>query len=186
MKYFFGFLIGIGMIVLVVMLVIRGFSGDGGKTSTTPLSDYANTDVVVRMTVDGRIIAEQQHQAYRITIGRTQTSVETLKGYQYETIENRTFDNNSESYNNLLRALDIAGFSRGNKKSQATDPRGICANGQRYTFEILDGATEIQNYWSTSCGGQGNFKGNAGQVRQLMNKQIPAADFAKTVSRLQL
>lgn len=177
MKYFLGFLVSIGLIVLVVVLVVRGFSGDNSSKdkNQTVLSDYAGTDAVVQMTIDGPIVADQDHRAYRITVGRSQVTVEALKGYQYENIENKFFTNNQEAYNNFLRALDLAGFTKGNTKFKGADPRGVCAGGQRYIFKILNGASEVQNYWTTSCKG-GNFKGNAAQIRQLFNKQVPSTD----------
>ncbi len=182
MKYFLGFLVSIGLIVLVVILVLRGFSSGDATKNQTALGDYASTDAVVQMTVDGPIVSDQDHRAYRITVGRSQVTVEALKGYQYETIENKFFTSNQEAYNNFLRALDIAGFSKGSAKLKGTDPRGACAGGDRFIFKILNGASEVQNYWTTTCKG-GNFKGNATQIRQLFIKQIPSID-QKTVTHL--
>lgn len=176
MKYFFGFLVSIGLIILVVVMVLRGFSGDGPIKNKTSLGDYATTDAVVQMTVDGPIIAEADHRAYRITVGNSQVTVEALKGYQYETIENKFFTSNQEAYSNFLRAIDNAGFSRGNEKLKDQDPRGVCAKGDRFSFKILNGATEVQNYWGTSCGGHGNFKGNISEVKSLFMRQIPGPD----------
>src|SRR5438045_1826478 len=109
MKYFFGLLVSLGLIVLEFILVLRGFSGDGTTKSKTALADYSGTDAVVQMTVDGPVIYDQDHRAYRITVGRSQVTVEALRGYQYETIESKIFGNNQEAYTNFLRALDIAG-----------------------------------------------------------------------------
>lgn len=185
MRYFIGFLVSIGLIVLVVFLVLRGIGGGGTAKSTTPLSDYAGTDSVVQMLVDGPIIADENHRAYRITVGRTLVTVESLKGYQYQLIETKAYTNNQIAYTNFLRALDISGFSKGNKESKQTDPKGVCATGSRMSFKILSGASEVQNYWGTSCGSQGNFKGNIPQVRSLFIKQIPGAD-QRIVTRLGL
>lgn len=183
MRYFTGFLISIGLVILVVILVIRGLSGDGTSKNQTALTDYANTDAVVQMTVDGPVIAEQDHRAFRITVGRTQVTVEALKGYQYETIENKFYSNNEESYRSFLRAIDGAGFSRGNKNSAVTDPSGVCPKGNRASFKILNGSSTVQNYWGTTCRGQGNFKGNFTEVRSLFVKQIPRAE-QRVVSQL--
>lgn len=186
MRYFLGFLASIGLIILVFILVLRGLSGDPVKEGQTPLSDYANTDAVVRLTVDGRIISEQEHQAYQITVGRSETRVETLRGYEYDTVESRTYENNQESFTNFLRALELAGFTKGVEGADNRDERGVCATGRRYVFEVLSGTSEVQRYWSTSCGGQGTFKGNAAEVKLLFDKQIPGADYSKTVGRLLL
>jgi hypothetical protein len=188
MRYFLGFLASIGLVVLVFFLVLRGLGGKDTPVDLNPLTDYANTNTIVRMTVDGPIIADQQHQAYRITVGRSETRIETLQGYQYDTIASKTYENNQEGYTNFLRALDLAGYSRGNEEadSQAEDERGVCAFGNRFIFEIINGTSQIQRYWSTSCGGQGTFRGNAENVKRLFDKQVPSADYATMVSRLRL
>jgi hypothetical protein len=185
MRYLFGLLVTVGLIILVFILILRGFSG-GPESSQAPLSDYANTDTLVRLTVDGRIVSEQDHRAYQITVGRSEVRVETLKGYEYEALETRTYQNNSESYNNFLRAIDLAGFARGVDDAENNDERGVCADGQRYVFEIMRGTSEIQRYWATTCGGQGTFRGNADGVKMLFDRQIPNIDRSKTVGRLVL
>jgi len=185
MRYFIGLLASIGLIILVFILVLRGFGGNSTTTSENPLTDYANTDALVRLTVDGRIVSEQEHRAYQITVGRSEVRVETLKGYEYETIETRTYTNNQESYYSFLRALDLAGYTKGAEDGENTDERGVCADGQRHIYEILSGTSEVQRYWTTSCGG-GTFKGEAPIVRQLFEKQVPTADRSKTIGRLVL
>ncbi|MEK7153054.1 MAG: hypothetical protein AAB834_03840 [Patescibacteria group bacterium] len=188
MRYFLGFLASIGLIILVFVLILRGFGGDSTKAPQDPLSEYANTDAVVSMTVDGPIIAEQQHQAYRISIGRSETRIETLQGYEYEAIETKTYENNREGFTNFLRAIDIEGYTRGAAEadSQAQDERGVCATGRRYVFEIMSGTSQVQRYWSTSCGSQGTFKGNAEQIKSLFDRQIPLPDFPRMTSRLRV
>ncbi|HEX9153330.1 MAG TPA: hypothetical protein VF809_00755 [Candidatus Saccharimonadales bacterium] len=187
MKYFLGFLATVGLMILVLILVLRGFSGDSSGKDIKPLSDYANTNAVMQMTVDGPIIAEQQHQAYRITVGNSETRIETLQGYDYEIIETKTYENNQQSYTNFLRALDIVGYSKGITKidTQSDDERGVCATGNRMIFGIVNGTSKIQRYWSTTCGG-GTFKGNREKVKQLFDRQIPSQDFSKMTGRLRV
>ncbi|HEX8763254.1 MAG TPA: hypothetical protein VF733_05895 [Candidatus Saccharimonadales bacterium] len=185
MKYFLGFLVSIGLIILVFILILRGFSGKKTDEIPKPLVDYANTSTLVRMTVDGSIISDQEHRSYRITVGKDATEIETLQGYQNLPLESKTFDNNQEGYANFLRAIDLAGFAKGNSKSQNKDERGVCPNGSRVIFEILDNASRKQRFWTTTCGG-GTFKGNAPSVRQLFNRQVPNADFSKLTGRLRL
>jgi hypothetical protein len=188
MRYFIGFLAAVGLIILVFILVIRGFGGEPSPR-TDPLSDYTSTDALMLMTVDGPIISEQEHQAYRITVGRSETRIETLQGYEYEIIETKTYENNQQSFTNFLRALDLAGYSRGLKNAPrvAQDERGVCATGNRFVFEITNGTSELQRYWTTTCGGgQGTFKGSKEQVKQLFDHQIPTADFSRMTSRLRV
>jgi hypothetical protein len=186
MKYFFGFLISIGLIVLVVVLVIKGFSGNDPKQQQAPLSDYAGTSSLMQLTISGPIVGDQQFHSYRITVGRDATTIETRVGYEGTVKDQRTYANNQESYTNFLRALDVAGFDEGDKKSANKDERGMCANGDRYVMQIKNGASDVQRFWSSTCRGQGNFKGNAEEVRRLFNVQIPQTDFPKLTTGLKL
>jgi hypothetical protein len=186
MRYFMGFLASLGLVVLVVILVIRGLSGSSTPENQTSLRDYVNTDALVRLTVDGPIVSDQEHRAYRITVGRSETRGETLSGYQYDTIDTKTYQNNQEGFTNFLLALQLAGFTRGVDDGKNTDERGVCAAGRRYIFEIMSGTSDVQRFWATSCGGQGTFKGDIDAVKELFTKQIPATDYPKFIGRLQL
>ncbi|HYH75339.1 MAG TPA: hypothetical protein VD735_05260 [Candidatus Saccharimonadales bacterium] len=186
MKYFLGFLASIALIVLVVFLVIRGFSGGGDPAAKqrTPLTNYANTQTEVSMLVDGPINANQEHNAYRITVGRDQTTLETFVGYEQTVIENRLYENNEDSYRSFLAALDLAGFTRGDAEAAKKDPTGVCATDKRITLEITNGTSEIQKFWTTTCDIQGTFQGSLPQVAQLFRAQAP--EFEQITRGLQL
>ena len=184
MKYFIGVLASIALVILVIFLVIRGFSGnDKPQVEAKPLISYAQTDTTVRLTVDGPVVANQEHNAYQITVGREQTTMDTYVGYDQEVLQTNTYDNNAESYANFLRALDLAGFSKGDTESD-TDPRGTCATGNRYVLEIINGTNEVQSFWTTSCKIRGTFQGNIEQVSNLFRNQVP--DYSKMVRGLDI
>jgi hypothetical protein len=172
MKYFIGFLASIALVILVIFLVIRGFSGGSDTTqTTTKLVTYADTATTVSLTVDGPINADETHNALRITVGRDQASIETFEGYEEQVIDSRDYENNQTSYANFLRALDIAGFTKGDTEG-SKDPRGECAKKDRFILEIKNGSDTRQKFWTTSCGG-GTFKGDIADIRQLFIRQIP-------------
>ncbi|MGF7229164.1 MAG: hypothetical protein ACQR33_04225 [Candidatus Saccharibacteria bacterium] len=172
MKYFLGFLASIGLIVLTVILIVRGFSGHAPKNVPAPLLDYANTSVEMQYTIDGPINADQAHKALRVTIGQDSTKIEELTGYSQTVADGKMYENNQDSYAAFLRALDIAGYTKGNTASDQKDERGYCPAGYRYSFDIVDGGDVKQHFWSTSCG-QGTFKGKTTQVINLFQQQIP-------------
>jgi hypothetical protein len=188
MKYLLGLLASVALIVLVLVLVFRSFSAGPTLVTSEPLTDYAATNALVTLTVDGPVVSEQKHVAYRISVGRSEVRIEALKGYTYEITDTRTFTNNQESFYTFLRALDLAGFTKGEKSEseQAGDDRGVCATGRRYIFGLTSGTSEVQRYWSTSCRKFGTFKGNATSVRQLFNHQVPDPDFSQVTGSLGL
>lgn len=176
MRYFFGFLLAIGLIVITFILVLRGFRGNSAVPSiTTPLTSYANTDTTVQFTDDGPVTADQTHQGIRINVGQFATTIQIYQGYQNDIINSQTYENNPNSYGTFLRAIELLNYTNGVKKPNAAlaDPRGVCPIGQHYSFQIIspDGSN-IQNYWSTSCGG-GTFSGSALPIENLFQAQVP-------------
>ena len=186
MRYFAGFLVAIGLLILVFILILKGFSHSSGpKTPQITLSDYANTDTVVQLTIDGPLTSDQKHHGVRITVGQNQSTIQTYQGYQNDITSSKTYSNNESSYDNFLHALQLYGFTKGSTDPNKTDERGYCPNGNRYIYEILsDGGSDIERFWSTSCGGQGNFSGNPSEVRQLFIRQIP--DYGTITAKLNI
>lgn len=173
MRYVLGIIGIVGLIGLVIFLIIRGFSGNNeGSSIQTELLDYAPTQTVMRMTVDGPVNADQEHRSLRVTIGRNSNSAELIHGYQGNVVDTRTFPSNEEAYATFLRAIDLQGFTRGDDDPDKEDSRGFCPTGRVYTFEIITGSATVQKFWTSSCGG-GTFKGNESVVRRLFRAQIP-------------
>lgn len=175
MKYFFGFLASIVLIILVVVLIVRGFTGGGSKKEELPdpLVNISNTTKVVEYTADSIVNADQTHKAMRITVGRDQIKIDMISGYNDTVTQSRTYNNNEAAYGQFLRALDLSGYTLGEKDPDLKDERGHCATGYRYVFAIRDGANEEQRFWSTSCGKEGTFKGKTRDVINLFRLQVP-------------
>ncbi len=185
MKYFLAFLGIVALVVLVFILIVRGLTG-GHKDAKAPLvtlSDYANTSTVMRLTVDGPIVADQDHRAVRVTVSRDQNMIEIISGYNGSVIQQQTFSNNQAAYTSFLKALQLMGYTKGNTTAALADERGYCATGDRFIYEIQTNGNSIQRFWYTSCG-QGTFKGSNAAVRQLFRAQIPG--YAKIAAGLGL
>jgi hypothetical protein len=174
MRYFVSFLIVIGLIILVFILILKGFSG-GSSTSSTipPLVNYASTSTVVQMTIEGPVTADQNHQSLKIVVGQNQAQFNAYQGYENTLTNTQLYPNNQTAYADFLRALDLAGYTKGDSSSSLSDYRGFCATGDRYIFEIVKGSTDVERYWSTSCGGTHTFDGETSDVVDLFEAQIP-------------
>jgi hypothetical protein len=173
MRYFFGFLAAVGLIIVVFILILRAF-GSRTPEATIDLLDYAKTDTVVQLTVDGPVSSEQTHQRYRVTVGRDFSTIELTKGYEGERQDLRSYESNETAYANFLRALQLLGYTKGDTTPEKADERGQCPDGSRYVYEIISDNRRIQRFWSTSCG-RGTYGGNAAQTRQLFIRQVPEA-----------
>ncbi len=172
------FLIAVGLAILVGILIVRSITGGNDNNAeqepSTALVNYADTGVVMRMTVEGPIVADQDFRSIVVRVGASQNQLQTLTGYQGSVDVSQSFASNSTAYANFLRALDIQGFTEGNDDEALADFRGYCPGGKRYIFDIVDGQEITQRYWTTSCGRSiGNFRGNASQVANLFRAQIP-------------
>ena len=172
MKYFFGFLAAIGLIVAVFILVLRGFSGHSTPQNQINLLDYTTSDTIVRLTVDGPVNAQSTHLGYQITVGREDVTINLTQGYDGRVIQTETLQNTEESYANFLRSLQLLNYTKGNADATKADERGQCSLGSRYVYEIISHDQRVERFWSTSCG-NGTFGGNAANVRTLFSRQIP-------------
>jgi len=186
MRYFIGFLVTIGLIVLLIVLLFHG--GNSGKVPQTkvPLIDYASTDTVVRETTDEIINAPDNHRTIEITVGRDNTTLNVIKGYDGESTKNLSYPMTQAGYAVFLKALQHAGFTLGNDDTKLQDERGYCPMGKRYIFEVIQGGDSIQRYWTTTCGGSvpSTFKGNTETILDLFQNQVP--DYQKQVSNTEL
>lgn len=187
MRYLIGFLLFIAALILLLVFVFRG----GSKTSTPAtsstinLTSYAQTDSVLKVTIEGPQIATENHRAIRITVGRDIREVEVLKGYNEEVLRSNVYSNDQAAFDEFIRGVNLAGFIKANKASAQTDERGFCATGMRYIYELDNGSQHITRLWSDSCGDkQATFAGTGPLIRQLFEAQIP--DYLKLTGDVSL
>lgn len=177
MRYIVAFLIAIGLIILFVILLLRAIFGGGGETPVERrinLADYENTGVIMRMVTEGPVNANELHRQIYIEVGRDGNKIQLVHGYQGEVVRQEQVNSNSSAYGSFLRAIDLLGYTSGNRSEAASDYRGHCPFGNRYVFQIVDGEDVKQQFWSTSCGDEGSFRGQTDQIVQLFQAQIPA------------
>lgn len=174
MRYFLAFLIGLTLLFTLVLLLFHG--GGSKPAGGRSLDSYANTDAVARLTIDGPIVANQEHAAVRVTVGRDDVTFEQLQGYQGNVVNQQTYANNSDAYVNFLFALEHAGFTRGDKTSSLKDERGYCPLGDRYILEFTQEDKQLERYWATTCGGAKTFQGSLGLTLALFKAQVPSYD----------
>lgn len=175
LRYFLGFFITIGLLILLIVLLVGG--GDKGKSkvpsTAKTLESYASSEAVARLTIDGPVNAEQDHRESQISIKRDQAKFEQIQGYNGHVIKSKTYHSTEEAYIAFLRSLDRAGFTKGNTDPAFTDSRGYCPLGTRYVFELIQDGKTIEHFWSTSCGGPKTFNGSTALNVTLFERQIP-------------
>ena len=183
MRYFFAFLAAVALIILVFILIMRGFSGGDRSKIQTLLTDYARTETVMRMQINGPVTADQTHRYLVISVGRNQSTIDIYQGYGKDILKTQSYAGSEEGYRTFLRALQLQGYTKGNADPAKAEFAGECPLGRTYVFEVVTGSSTVQQYWSGSCGG-GTFGGSDKVVRQLFRAQIP--DFNKLTAGLGL
>jgi hypothetical protein len=173
MRYFLGFLIAMGLLALVIILVVKSLSNNTTGLQPKPLSSYANTDAVAGLLISGPIVADQNYQQIQISISQVSSQISIMNGYQGTVVNTKVYENNTSAYSAFLSALQGNGFALLNSNYKYKTPAGFCSFGDTYIYTLKNGSDTILNSWTTSCGGQGNFKGVVGNINQLFQLQIP-------------
>jgi hypothetical protein len=173
MRYFIGFLVTVGLVIILVILLFNG----GGKSkvphTTKTLTDYATTDSNVSMTIAGPINAVSVHREQRVTVDRNNVTFEQMTGYDGQVVDTQVFANTDSAYDAFLHALQHAGFTRGNNSKALQDDVGFCSTGERYIFELNDDGKRLQRYWSSSCGSPKTYQGSLNLTLTLFQAQVP-------------
>jgi hypothetical protein len=188
MKYVIGVIAVIIVTILAVVLIVNRDGGqeDANQTGKRVVSLYedAKDGGIVSYTIEGPIVGEDEHRAVRITVNSGTRKIEILKGYNNTVEKSQTFNNTSAGYEEFLKALEIAGFSR-EQSYNPKDERGVCPLGRRYIYEFEKSGRDNLKTWSTSCSEkQGTFGGVATTIRRLFQNQIP--EYSKFVSDTRL
>jgi hypothetical protein len=173
MKYFVGFLVTLGLIIILIFLLFRG----GGKPKAPlvhkTLDSYASTSTEMRFTIDGPVNADSQHNQVQITVSNSDVTFEQLQGYNGNVVSTQTYVNNQNSYIVFLRALTLAGFTKGSNTPALTDERGYCPLGDRYVVEVIQNDQDIEHYWATNCSGPKTYLGDINLTADLFKAQVP-------------
>ena len=176
-RYIVGFLLAVGLIVVVIVLIVRALISGPSTSPLQPaqhdLRSYENTATTVQLTIDSPVTAPERHHDIIINVGNDLTVLTVTQGYQGQAIRSRTYPMDESAYGVFLRALNANGFTQGNNDPTKKDERGHCALGDRFLYQIIDpSGQEIQHYWYTSCG-SGTFNGAPATIRRLFQAQVP-------------
>lgn len=151
-------------------------------TTTTTQSDASQSqllntaaDRAVRMTVRGRIVADEDFRSYQITASSSSRIFVASTGYLNTQVSQVALSNNIPAYEELVYALNRANLDKGTELSgDQNDTRGVCATGRLYRFELLKADKTVKTLWTSTCkGSAGSLDGNVTQLASLFTAQIP-------------
>lgn len=180
-KKYFAVLLIIALIFFgLIGLAINSLTKNKPANNQTQQASQQQKDLTkdtrsVTFTEQGKVVADENYRAIRITVSPAERKIEILQGYDQAVIKSQTFSNKQSSYDTFMIALKNAGFDNYDKNANS-DERGVCPTGKRYTYEAKFSDGSEYKSWSASCQGSGSFKGNNGLVRSLFQDQIPNYD----------
>ncbi len=176
LRYFLGFLVVILVLFLLIVMIVRSGNNSAKKvekTQATLMSYVNNPAITVTQTTIGPVQAAQNHDQATITVSNSSSVMTIYKGYDGSVVDTKSYPMNVASFGEFLKAIDRAGYTRGDTPAELKDDRGFCPLGSRYIFTINDGGNELQRYWATSCNGSRTYRGNVSLTRTLFQNQIP-------------
>lgn len=186
-RYIAGFLIAVGLIVVVIVLIIHSLVGSPSPSNPSVpanLTNYVGTSTSVQFTIDSPVVSTDKHHDIIINVSNYQATLTVTQGYDNQLVRTQSYPMTSSSYAIFLRALNYNGFTQGDNDPTLKDERGRCALGDRYIYQIIDSSdNDVQRYWYTSCG-NGTFNGSVSAIRSLFIAQIP--DYDKLTQDVQL
>lgn len=176
MKYIIGGAVLVIIVAAFIALII-GIAGPGDSTDETtgPATaiSYVDEPSEVVFTEYGRIVAQEEYRAIRVTVSAQQRTIEILRGYDSAVEERVELSNTSNAYEAFLHALDTANFTAVRESAQERED-GICPSGRRFSFEVRANGETEQRTWSTTCSrSDGSFAGDRAMVARLFERQIP-------------
>jgi hypothetical protein len=151
--------------------LFRG-GGSGPQVKSLKLADYANTGSSAHFTIDGPVVAQQNHERIEIDVDADQVTLSIYKSYGSEQIAEQTYLNTQTAYTTFLKALQGQGFTNVNTNPALKDERGVCPLNTRNIYAFDDGSKQVLRAWSTGCGSK-TFMGNISPVRTLFQRQVP-------------
>jgi hypothetical protein len=174
MRYYIGFLVTFGLLILLVFLLFHGGNKTNVPTTSAPLYSYASTGSQVRLTIDGPINANQDHEQVQITANQNTVTYDQIQGYDGNVVNQQQFTNSENAYSAFLHALEVSGFTEGSTSSALSDEQGQCPLGNRDIFELIQNGNDLERFWTTNCAkSPRSFEGDAPLTIILFEAQVP-------------
>lgn len=175
-------LIIVAVIIAALVSLARTFLFPDSTSTNTAQSNIAqaallstSADRAVRLTVRGKIVAEEDFRSYQIKITPNERTLTTYSGYKGDVIDAISLGNNIPAYEQFVYALYRNNLIRGTELTgDSNDLRGVCASGRLYEFQVLKSDKKIKQLWTSSCSSsKGSLRANVNQLTNLFIVQIP-------------
>lgn len=171
--------IAIAIAALVSIARVMFFTNNSANNTQNNASQQSLIDTsanrAIVMSVRGPVVSNEKFKSYQVKISPSLRVLNVYSGYDNKVEKNVTLQNNKSAYEQLVFALNKANLMRGNELTGAdNDTRGVCANGELYSFSILNADKSEKTLWTSTCGNaKGSLDGNLVTLRDLFIGQFP-------------
>jgi hypothetical protein len=158
-------------------------SNDTAITQMDPSTDFSvESTKTAEYSVEGPIVANENHRSYKITVTESQVIMKTYKSYGQIELGQKSYPNTTAAYSSFLSALtnaNVTAMRRNSTTDASFSDKGVCATGRKFIVDLDSSLSR----WSTSCDSkQGNAGFNMGRVASLFQRQVP--DFGQLANGL--
>lgn len=185
------------IVTMVIFLILIGWGlysiARNLFNSNTPSSDSTaiveedsslESTATARYYVDGRIVANSEHNSYSIEVSSGVVTMKVYNSYGQKVIKEKSYQNTQEAYLAFLSALENTGVPdrrEGTDTEDDFEEIGVCPTGKRYIIELDNSVRR----WSTSCSSkQGTAGFSMSRVLTLFQRQVP--DYSELISGVSL
>lgn len=186
MKYIIGG-IGIVIVVAIIIAIIVALIGRGDEAPDVDeerlqLTEHIDSTSEVSITTYGRIVADEEYRAIRITVSESERVLEIIHGYNLSVEERVELPNNSAAYDAFMKSIEHAGFTAVQADQPETED-GRCPLRTRSVYQVELNDDLVHRTWASPCTGEnGTFGGDGSTIVELFRRQIPDyQDFRREV-----
>lgn len=175
--------LGIFGVFSVIRNLLNSNDSSSNTTTQTQLTDYNQPGTTLVLETSGPIVAKENHDSYRLIVGRTERVMQIIKGYDGAIVKEQRLDNTEAAFTSFITAQELNGFDSTTGKYTDVSEIGYCAIGNRFVYAVNTSAGQVFRTWNTSCGKVGSSKAQEA-VRNLFEVQFP--DFSTFTTGLNL
>lgn len=172
----------IGLAVVFLILIGWGlfsiannlFRGTTGDRSVEEVSSYNVTSTATaRFTVDGPVVANEDHRSFVIEVSQNVVSMRVYSSYGQTVIAQQSYQNTQPAFDTFLNALENEQVTNrlGNTTTDDDEAEsGVCPRGRRFIVEL---DSDVRR-WGTTCSRREGTAGfNMTSIRTLFQRQVP-------------
>ena len=172
-------LIGWGMFSIARSIFDSGSSSSNNTSTESDEVTLVEDANVARYSVDGPVVANEDHRSYEIEVTSGVVEMTVYKSYGSEVVSRKSYPNTNaahDAFMSSLASLNVTDRRDGTTLDDDFAEQGVCPSGRRRVLELDDNIRR----WSATCSNRvGTADFSMSSVERLFRRQVP--DFSELV-----